>query len=94
MTGTSLQQRLASLQVPLDPESRLEVQWLVWSFVDDRKAAGWPPERVIIAVKQIARDVGLQPSVFIIDRDAPLTTVDGFLVEMVSWCIARYYKPE
>jgi hypothetical protein len=92
MPGIALHHRLAALgNTPPGTEARLEVQWLVWRFVDDRKAAGWPPERVIIAVKQIARAAGIQPSSFIADPVAPLTGVDGFLVDMVGWCIHRYY---
>jgi len=39
---------------------------------------------VLLAVKQIARDAGLGPSSVIVTRDATLTTVDAFLVELVG----------
>jgi len=94
MQGTALQERLASLSVPPDGEIEREIQQLVWAFVDDRRAAGWPPERVIIAVKQLAREAGLRPSTIIVKRDAKPTTVDEFLVSVVGWCIHRYYLSE
>jgi len=31
----------------------------VCAIVDEMKAAGWPPERAIIAIKQIATEAGL-----------------------------------
>jgi hypothetical protein len=92
MPGTPLQERLASLRFPTDPSTEREVQRLVWEYVDDRKAEGWLPERVIIAVKQIAREAGLKPSAMIVKRDAKLTTEDDFLVDMVGWCIDRYFR--
>jgi hypothetical protein len=92
MPGTSLEERLASLRVPPDIATELEVRELVWAFVDDRKAAGWTPERVIIAVKQIARDAGLSPSKMVVKRDGRLMTTEDFLVEIVGWCIHRYFR--
>jgi len=94
MQAMALQERLASLRVPPDPDAEREVQSLVWNFVDDRKAAGWTPERVIVAVKQIAREAGLKPTPMVIKRDAKLATTDDFLVEMVGWCIDRYFHSE
>jgi len=94
MQAVALQERLASLHVPTDETTEREIQHLVWKFVDDRKAAGWPPERVIIAIKQIARDAGLRPSTIIVKRDAKPTTVDEFLVDLVGWSIDRYFRSE
>ena len=93
MPENALRQRLAGLRVPADRISEYEIKALVWDFVDDRKGAGWPPERVIVAVKQIARDAGLKPSARLIRRDADLTAPDDFLVAMVGWCIERYFDP-
>jgi len=94
MRSTTLQERLASIAVPTDATTERDVQRLVWDFVDDRKAAGWPPERVIVAVKQIACEAGLRPSTMVIKGDATLAATDSFLVEMVGWCIHRYFHPE
>jgi hypothetical protein len=46
----------------VDEKAQCELQRHVWDFVDDRKAAGWTPERVIIAVKEVAREAGFSPS--------------------------------
>jgi hypothetical protein len=92
MPGTTLKERLASLRVPPDISTELEVRELVWAFVDERKAAGWTPERVIIAVKQIARESGLRAPRMAVRRDGGLATTDDFLVEMVGWIIDRYFR--
>lgn len=83
MLDAALHERLASLVEPLDASTEDGVQRLIWDFVDDRKAEGSPPERVILAVKQIALEAGLKP-----------TMSDDFFVEMVGWCIQRYFHPD
>ena len=92
--GVVLQERLASLRLPAEGEDQRELQQCVWAYVDDRKAVGWPAERVVIAVKQLAREVGIKPSTIIVKRDAKPTTKDEFLVDMVGWCIHRYYRQD
>jgi hypothetical protein len=94
MPGTALQERLALLRMPPDITTELEVRELVWTFVDNRKAAGWPPERIIVAIKQIVRDAGLHASTMVAKRGGRLTSVDDLLDEMVGWCIHRYFGNE
>jgi hypothetical protein len=93
MRSTALQERLASIPVLPDATER-EVQLLVWAFVDDRKAAGWLPEHIIAAFKQITREAGLTPSPMVKKDVEEWTTVDAFLIEMIDWCIHRYFHPE
>lgn len=69
----------------------LELQEHVCAVVDDFKEAGWLPERVIVAVKQIAQDSGLSTSRGVLSAAAPLTESDAVVVAMVGWCIERYY---
>ena len=59
--------------------------------VDELKAAGWLPERVIIAVKQIAEDAGLRPSRALLHHGAALTERDITIMAMIRWCIEHYY---
>ena len=94
MRSTALQERLASMPVPPDATTEREVQLLVWAFVDDRKAAGWLPEHIIAAFKQITREAGLTPSSMVKKDGEEWTTVDAFLIEMIDWCIHRYFHPE
>ena len=89
--GAALHQWLLLVRMPIDEGAIRELQHHVWAYVDDRKSAGWTPERVIIAVKQIARDAGLHPSSLVVKPNAKITSTDELLVEMVGWCIRRYY---
>ena len=92
MESFALQQRLTAVRPPVDPTTEAEVRELVWAFVDEGKAAGWPPERIIVAIKQIAREAGLMPTALVIQRNVAPTLVDKFLVDMVGWCIHRYFR--
>jgi len=65
----------------------------VCAVVDHLKAAGWSPERVIVAVKRIADDAGLRPSRAVLAAQGALSPSDALLVRMVEWCIQRYYQP-
>jgi hypothetical protein len=49
-----------------------ELHHRVCSMVDELKAAGWLPERVIVAVKQVVEDVGLHPSRSVLSATNPL----------------------
>ena len=64
----------------------------VCAVVDELKAEGLPPERVIVAVKQMAQEAGLSPSRGVLTV-APLAGRDALVVGMISWCIERYYGP-
>jgi hypothetical protein len=65
-------------------------------YVDERKELGWTPQRVIVAVKQIAHDAGLSPSARVAGAppDGNMTPTDRLLVDIVGWCIDRYYDSE
>jgi hypothetical protein len=78
--------------MPPDSAERLAIRELVFAFVDERKQVGWPPERVIVGVKQLARDADIRPSRRAIERDARFAPADVLLIEMVHWCIDRYYS--
>jgi len=62
----------------------------VCAVVDHLKAAGWPLERVIVAVKRIAADAGLRPTRLVLSATATLGSSDALLVRIVQWSIERY----
>jgi hypothetical protein len=68
-----------------------ELHQRVRAMVDELRVAGWPPERVIVAVKQVAEDAGLRPSRGVLSATVPLNAQDAALVKMVRWCIEQYY---
>ena len=64
----------------------------VCSVVEDLKAAGWPPERVIVAMKELARDAGLRPSPSVLSlRERELAARDALMVKIVRWVIECYF---
>ena len=64
----------------------------VCAVVDDLRSLEWPPERVIIAIKQIARETGLRPSRAFTTVSEPLESGDELLARVVRWCIEQYYQ--
>jgi hypothetical protein len=64
----------------------------VCAVVDELKAAGWPPERAIVAVKEIAMEAGLMQSRNVLSlSNRELDARDALLVKVVRWCIECYY---
>jgi len=92
---TALRERLATVArahpSPVNPEHQRALQSQVYAVVDELKEAGWPPERVIIAVKQIVADAGLRPSGAVVQRAGALTNGDAIVLDVVRWSIDRYY---
>ena len=79
------------MEFPLSPGTRAEVYARVCEYVDAAKALGWPPERVIVDVKRVARDAGLRMTGNAFRSGFRPTGVDLLLGDMVGWCIHRYY---
>jgi hypothetical protein len=71
-------------------ERHAEIRRHVSAVADDLKAAGFPPERAAVAVKQIAFDAGMSPTRGVLSRH-PLIEQDAIIVDMVRWCIEHYY---
>jgi hypothetical protein len=59
--------------------------------VHELKAAGWSPELVVGAVKQVADDSGLHIPTSVIAPAMPRTERDVAVVHLVRWCIEHYY---
>jgi hypothetical protein len=59
--------------------------------VEELRALGWPPERVIIAVKQVAVDMGLKTSRNVLVASGQPTPNDEIVQRLVRWCIEQYY---
>jgi hypothetical protein len=84
---------VAAREPARDAEQTRELREKVRAAVADLKAAGWSPERVIIAVKQIARDAGLNPSRNLMSVSARTPTGrDAVILDLVGWSIERYYE--
>jgi hypothetical protein len=93
MPADRLRRQLEAARFPLDASTRAAVRQCVFDYVDLMKANGCLPERVIVAVKRVAHDAGLDPSRSVIQRHTPISETDTLLVDMVGWSIQRFYSP-
>lgn len=77
----------ASAYTVADKELRDEV----CEVVEEVKALGWPPERAIIAIKEIAEEAGLTQSSRVLLKNRELDARDALLAKIVRWTIECYY---
>ena len=89
---SALRLALGSIKLPLSSEAREPLRAEVFAYVDALKAAGRPPEQVIVAVKKLAFDAGYQTTSHIVYSEK-VYGPDALIVELVAWCIERYYGP-
>jgi hypothetical protein len=81
----------AAVDLPLSDANADRLKAEVFAFVDEAKALGWPPERVIIAVKRTANAAGLAASARVAYSGAALSEMDKLMIKLVGWCIERYF---
>lgn len=87
---SALRLALQAIKLPLSTEIREPLRAKVCEYVDALKAAGRPPEHVILAVKKLAFDAGYQTTSHIVYSEK-VYGPDALIVELVGWCIERYY---
>ena len=63
----------------------------VCDVVEEVKKLGWPPERAIIAIKEIAEEAGLTQSQRVLLKNLELDARDALLAKIVRWTIECYY---
>lgn len=88
--GGALQALLFDIRFPLTATREREIQEHVWDYADELKRLGQPPERVIVAVKYTANQAGINGTRLLTSSRA-LDERNKLLVDMVRWCIERYY---
>lgn len=88
-----LRKQLTVLDFPPSAAIARRLNRLISEFVHERRSLGWPPERVIVVLKQVAQEAGLQSADRVSTLDAEITARDELLAEMVRWCIEAYYSP-
>jgi hypothetical protein len=74
-----------------DQRRQEELRHQVCSVVDHLREIGWPAERIIVALKQIAKEAGLAPSLSLTKFSDPLTDSDALLVRLVRWGIDHHF---
>jgi hypothetical protein len=71
-----------------------ELRDVVCDHVRELKRRGYPPERVLIAVKGLLREAGVTKTGPLADRGSALLGPETELVErVVAWCIEEYFPP-
>lgn len=81
---------LKTLHFPMRGRARAGLRLLVAQYVDELKRRDLPPERVIVQLKALAREAGIGQT----ENSHPELNAadsDKLVVEMVEWCIERYY---
>lgn len=87
----SLTRASTTLDTPPFRAADKELRDEVCALVDELKAAGWAPERAVIAIKEIAQEAGLTQSQGVLVRDRDLSPRDALLAKIVRWTIECYY---
>lgn len=88
-----LRAQLASLRFPIDAGAHYELKQRVCDYVDALRALGWPPERVIVALRRITAEAGIQPSAHVTLVGQLTSDRDQLLVTIVKCCLERYSDP-
>ena len=91
---TELTEVASSHTTCVDPARQAILCGRVHTAVDDLRAAGWTPERVIVAMKQIAADAGLHPSRRLYVVTESVHDKDVLLIDMIGWTIRRYFDKD
>jgi hypothetical protein len=87
-----LRKRLSEAKLPMSEADRAALRRHVFDYVEELKGLGWPPERVIVAVKGIAREAGIRQSSSILRNDLAISDADRLLLDVVGWCIEKYFS--
>lgn len=87
----ALRDAFASLPPALSAQAKEQLRNKVEKFVDLAKAKDWPIERVIVAIKQVAAEAGVRSSTDVLRTNSHLEVRDALLLDVVRWCVERYY---
>ena len=89
--ASALQARLDDVRFPLNNTTERELHDSVFAYADALKGFDLPVERVIVSVKRLANNAGIYASRNVPTR-AALAGRDKLIVDLVGWCIERYYE--
>ncbi len=71
-----------------------ELRDAVCDFVRELKERGYPPERVLAAVKALLAEAGIKKIGPLADRGSATLGPETEIVErVVAWCIEEYFPP-
>jgi hypothetical protein len=94
--ATALRHALHQLAIErwtqLDECQRDTLQRLVCETVDECKANSWPPEKVVIRLRQIAHDAGFRPALEVMGVPSTIFAREHLLTEIVRWSMDHYFN--
>lgn len=70
-----------------------ELRDAVCDHVQELKHRGYPPERVLIAVKDLLAEAGVRKTGPLADRGSPTLGPTDIVERVVGWCIDEYFPP-
>ena len=82
----ALRTYLGALRLPPNAHARVKLRKRVSHYVDALKGDGCSPERVIVQLKGLVLDSSEGQPV-----ERRINELNRLVVDMVSWCIDRYY---
>jgi hypothetical protein len=89
---STLREALASYAPAISVGNPAALRAKVEAFVDAAKAEGWPIERVIVALKEVAAEAGVRSSTDVLRVNSRLMTRDTLLLDAVRWCVEHYFS--
>lgn len=95
--GVALRASLASLAARSDvlgASDKAGLRERVFAAVDELKSMGWPIERVVVRLKEVAREVGFRPARNPSPTPSQPHDREAVVGDVVRWCIERYYGAE
>ncbi len=88
--ASQLKVLIGQVRFPLSSAERQAFYEAVCLFADEVKALGWPPQRMIIALEEMAADRRAQAD----ERDSfddQVSDIDELVADLVAWAVERYY---
>jgi len=82
----SLKQIIESPGAP-STSARRTLEARVSAAVEELKGMGWPVERILIRLKELANEVGFAPPHDPFGRDR-----EAIMTDLLRMCLARYYE--
>ncbi len=92
--AANLLNRLERLTFPVSAECEAELRIRVCRYADELQASGEPPERVIVAVKQVAEEAGFEGSRPSAHSTDSRNEREKLVADLVTWCIDGYYREQ
>ena len=89
----ALRARLADLRFPLGESVESKIRQQVRALTDELKSLGHPAEAVLVAVKYLANQAGIDASTAVLASNVALDGREKLLVDVLKWCVEQYYRP-